>query len=130
MSCCTLVSYFVRNDAAFAGIGIPSIRGYVKHAQAMDPESLSPQHLFDLIDQVAVRRTRKFVKDHYPGAEIRNPDGSMGVIRFPTPRPVRMEYTLDSAGEDLLTATVYALDLPDDAPLISRTETGSATGDG
>ncbi len=115
----TLVSYFVRNDAAFAGIGIPSIREYVRRAQAMDPESLSPEHLFDLMDQVAVRRTRKFVKDHYPGTEIRNPDGTMSVIRFPTPRLVRLDYPLDQAGEDLLNATVYALDLPGDTPLVS-----------
>lgn len=115
----TLVSYFVRNDAAFAGIGIPSIREYIKRAQAMDPDSLSPEHLFDLMDQVAVRRTRKFVKDNYPGEEIRAADGSMTVIRFPTPKLVRLEYDLDQDGEDLLEATVYALDLPGDAPLVS-----------
>ncbi|MDP3950536.1 SNF2-related protein [Microbacterium sp.] len=114
-----LVSYFVRNDAAFAGIGIPSIRGYVKHAQEMDPESLSPQHLFDLMDQVAVRRTRRFVQKNYPGAEIRNPDGSTTVIKFPTPRPERLDYTLDAAGADLLGSTIYALDLPDGVPLVS-----------
>ncbi|MBA2278576.1 MAG: helicase, partial [Chloroflexia bacterium] len=53
----TLISYFVRNDAQFASIGIPSMAAYIKQAQAQDPQTLSPEHLFDLMDRVAVRRT-------------------------------------------------------------------------
>ena len=53
-----LVSLFIRNDAFFADAGIPSIRKYVAAAERLDPESLSPEHLFDLLDRVAVRRTR------------------------------------------------------------------------
>lgn len=116
----TLVTYFVRNDAAFVAIGIPSIRDYVKRAQGMDPDSLSPEHLFDLMDQVAVRRTRRFVQRHYPHDTITLPDGSKATIQFPTPKPERIDYELDGPGEKLLHATVYALDLPDDAPLVSR----------
>lgn len=115
----TLISYFVRNDAAFAGIGIPSIRDYIKRAQAMDPDSLSPEHLFDLMDQVAVRRTRRFVQRNYRNEEIKNPDGTTSVIKFPTPRPERLDYPLDVAGDALLTDMVYALDIPGDAPLVS-----------
>ena len=115
----TLIGYFVRDDAAFVGLGIPSIRSYIKEAQAMDPESLSPEHLFDLMDQVAVRRTRKFVKDFYPNDEITLPDGSKATIRFPTPRTHRIDYTLDDAGEALLDAMIYALTIPDGAPLVS-----------
>jgi hypothetical protein len=55
-----LVSLFIRNDAFFADAGIPSIRDYIARAERLDPESLSPEHLFDLLDRLAVRRTRPF----------------------------------------------------------------------
>ena len=32
----------------------------------MNPDDLSPNHLFDILDAVAVRRTRPFVKTYYP----------------------------------------------------------------
>ena len=57
-----LVSLFIRNDATFAADGIPSIYKCIKRAQMMDPDALSPEHLFDLMDHVAVRRTRRFIK--------------------------------------------------------------------
>ncbi len=115
----TLIGYFVRDDAAFVGLGIPSIRDYIREAQSMEPDSLSPEHLFDLMDQVAVRRTRKFVKQFYPNDEITMPDGSKATIRFPTPRAKRVDYELDEAGAALLDAMVYALEVPDHAPLVS-----------
>lgn len=109
-----LVSLFVRNDAAFAVNGIPSIYKYIRRAQDMDPESLSPEHLFDLMDQVAVRRTRRFIKRHYQGDQIRLADGTLQTIQFPTPVLERLDYRLDEAGRELLDAVVYALDSPDD----------------
>lgn len=108
-----LVRYFVRDDARFASVGIPSIRRYIRVAQALNPEDLTPAHLFDLMDQVAVRRTRKFIKDHYPGEEIIGPDGLPAVIRFPAPRVRRIDYDLDQTGLDLVDAVIYALDPPD-----------------
>lgn len=112
-----LIRYFVRDDARFAAVGIPSIRQYIRNAQALNPEDLTPAHLFDLMDQVAVRRTRKFIKDHYPGEEIIGPDGLPAVIRFPAPRVRRIDYELDKAGLDLVDAVIYALDPhPSDPP--------------
>ena len=81
----TLVGYFVKNDAAFASRGIPSLFRYIRDAQAQDPETLSPAHLFALLDEVAVRRTRGFVKRHYAGSTIRTPTGREIPIEFPTP---------------------------------------------
>ena len=89
-----LVSLFVRNDAAFAAAGIPSIRRYIKRAHDMDPEALSPEHLFDLLDQVAVRRTRRFIKRRYQGETIEGPDGTIETIKFPTPVLERLDYDL------------------------------------
>ena len=81
----------------------------------MDPETVSHEHLFALLDEVAVRRTRRFVKRHYAGDTIPGPDGQEKTIVFPTPVLTRLDYTLDGAGQHLLDAVVYALDHSDDA---------------
>ncbi len=109
----TLIKYFVRDDAHFASIGIPSIRKYIAKAREIDPENLTPEHLFDLMDQVAVRRTRKFVKDLYPNEEIVGPDGQPMLIRFPEAKVRRIDYDLDASDIVLIDAMIYALDLPD-----------------
>lgn len=110
----TLVKYFIRDDAKFASLGIPSIREYIKYAQAIDPANLTPEHLFDLMDQVAVRRTRKFVKEHYANELIIGPDGKPTTIKFPKPKVRRIDYDLDTNGLALIDAMVYALDDPTD----------------
>lgn len=109
----TLVKYFVRDDARFASIGIPSIRKYIRDAQALDPEALTPAHLFDLMDQVAVRRTRRFVKDNYRGETIVGPGGTKIPVDFPDADVRRVDYRLDEPGEDLVNAVTYALDIPE-----------------
>lgn len=110
----TLVKYFIRDDARFASLGIPSIKEYIKQAQAIDPANLTPEHLFDLMDQVAVRRTRKFVKEHYANELIVGPDGKPTTIKFPQPKVRRIQYALDADGLALIDAMVYALDDPTD----------------
>jgi hypothetical protein len=115
----TLVKYFIRDDARFASLGISSIREYIKQAQAIDPANLTPEHLFDLMDQVAVRRTRKFVKEHYANELIIGPDGKPTTIKFPQPRVRRIDYALDADGLALIDGMVYALDDPTD-PHASR----------
>ena len=94
----TLIKYFIRDDARFASLGIPSIREYIKQAQAIDPANLTPEHLFDLMDQVAVRRTRKFVKEHYANEMIIGPDGKPTTIKFPQPRSAASTTTSTTAG--------------------------------
>jgi hypothetical protein len=91
-----LISYFVPNDAAFADAGVPSLRGYFDRAMSINPDDLSPEHLFDVIDQVAVRRTRRFVKHHYVGDKV-VVNGVEQEIRFPVPRVLKMTYDLDEA---------------------------------
>jgi hypothetical protein len=110
----TLIKYFIRDDARFASLGIPSIRRYIKQAQAIDPANLTPEHLFDLMDQVAVRRTRKFIKEHYANELIIGPDGKLTTIKFPQPKVRRIDYDLDVDGLALIDAMVYALDDPTD----------------
>lgn len=110
----TLIRYFIRDDARFASLGIPSIREYIKQAHDMDPANLTPEHLFDLMDQVAVRRTRKFVKEHYVGDLITGPDGVQTTIKFPKPDVRRIDYDLSPEGIALIDAMVSALDDPTD----------------
>ena len=116
----TLIKYFIRDDAKFASINIPSIRAYIKEAQSIDPENLTPEYLFDLMDQVAVRRTRKFVKEQYPNETITGPDGKSMLIKFPKPKVRRIDYDIDESGRELIDRMVYALDLPDDIPLVAK----------
>lgn len=96
-----LLNYFVKNDATFANEGIPSLRERFKEAQAEDPADLSPDMLFDVLDETTVRRTRRFIKDHYDNATL--PDGEGGSVRitFPEPNPRRVDYTFsETFGDD------------------------------
>ena len=108
----TLISYFVPNDSQFASVGIPSIDAYIREAQRQDPTTLSPEHLFDLMNQVAVRRTRGFIKREYRGETLMTPSGQEVEIEFPTPQLHRISYDLSPAGERLVAEVVYALDSP------------------
>ncbi|CAA9363711.1 MAG: helicase, SNF2 family, partial [uncultured Chloroflexia bacterium] len=89
-----LLSYFIRNDAAFLEAGIPSLRTHFKEANAEDPDDLSPDKLFDVLDAVAVRRTRRFVKRFYPNERIKRGDTEI-TIAFPQPSVLRETYELD-----------------------------------
>lgn len=109
----TLVKYFIRDDARFASIGIPSIRQYIRSAQKLDPDALTPGHLFDLMDQVAVRRTRRFVKDNYRGETVPGPGGRKIQVEFPDAKVQRVDYDLDDHGRALVDAVTYALDIPE-----------------
>ena len=90
------LGYFIRNDAAFAPNGIPSLQRHFADAMAVDPDDLSPDLLFDVLDSVAVRRTRKFVKRWYPHDQITLDSGETQHIVFPTPRVLKVEYDFDS----------------------------------
>ena len=89
-----MVMVFARHDRAFAAAGIPSVRALFLRAGAnqKDPENLDPDVLFPLADLVSVRRDRRFIEEHYPGAVF--PDGTP--VRFPTPDPSTERYDLDT----------------------------------
>jgi len=87
-----LLYYFVKNDAAFANEGIRSLRERFKQAQDEDPSDLSPDMLFDVLDETTVRRTRRFIKNHYENAMMPTEDGGQVRITFPDPEPRRVDY--------------------------------------
>ncbi len=90
-----LLALFLRNDAVFADLGIPSMRDHFARAMALNPDDLSPEYLFDVLDAVAVRRTRPFVKRFYPTDSVRI-GGRDVPITFPTPRVRKVSYNLDA----------------------------------
>ena len=109
-----LLNYFLRNDAAFADVGIRSLRDHFAKAMAQNPDDLSPEHLFDILDAVAVRRTRSFVKRYYPNDTVRI-DGREQPIVFPTPRVRRVVYDIDAVLPGFFDQIEAALD-PDSDP--------------
>ncbi len=109
-----LLSYFLRNDAAFADVGIGSLRDHFAAAMAQNPDDLTPEHLFDVLDAVAVRRTRSFVKRFYPNDTVRI-GGRTEPITFPTPRVRRVNYDFDAVLPGFFDRVARALN-PDAAP--------------
>ena len=110
----SLLGYFLRNDGVFAADGIRSLRDHFSAAMREDPNDLSPRHLFDVLDAVAVRRTRSFVKKHYANDTVRI-DGTDQPIVFPTPRVRRVTYDMDSVLPGFFDRLADALD-PDANP--------------
>ena len=104
-----LLSYFLRNDAAFADVGIRSLKEHFDAAMALNPDDLSPEHMFDVLDAVAVRRTRSFVKTYYANDTIRINDTEQR-ITFPTPRVRQVTYDLDAVVPGLFNRLAAALD--------------------
>ena len=104
-----LLGYFLHNDAAFADVGIRSLRDHFAAAMAKAPDDLTPEHLFDVLDTVAVRRTRAFVKRFYPNDTIKV-GGQPKPIVFPTPRVRKVSYNLDAVMPGFFDRFAYALD--------------------
>jgi hypothetical protein len=110
-----LLSYFIKNDAVFADAGIRSLRDHFARAMAMNPDDLSPEHLFDVLDAVAVRRTRSFVKTYYPNDTV-GVDGKRVSITFPTPRVLEVDYDFDAVLPGFFDRLAHALDGTPTAP--------------
>ncbi len=104
-----LLGYFLRNDAVFADAGIRSLRDHFATAMALNPDDLTPEHLFDVLDAVAVRRTRAFVKRFYPNDTIKV-GGQDQQIVFPTPRVHKVDYNLDEVMPGFFYRFAHALD--------------------
>ena len=65
--------------------------------------------LFDVLDAIAVRRTRPFVKKYYPN-DLVEIDGVRQPITFPTPRVLRVDYDLDEVLPGFFDRLAHALD--------------------
>jgi superfamily II DNA or RNA helicase len=110
-----LLRYFIRNDAAFADEGIRSLRDRFKSAQSEDPSELNPESLFDVLDQTTVRRTRRFIKEHYDQARLPDGEGGYIYVDFPEQRPIRVDYDFDDTfGDDFFQDIAEGLAAGDD----------------
>ncbi len=109
-----LLTYFLRDDAAFAARGIPSLLRRFQQAAAVDPEDLTPELLFDVIDAIAVRRTRHFVKRYYANETIVI-DGEKQTISFPDPHVVAVDYEVTPGDAELFGELAVALGAHADA---------------
>ncbi len=107
-----LLGYFLANDAAFADVGIRSLRDHFASAMALNPDDLSPEYLFDVLDAVAVRRTRSFVKTYYPNDTIAGPDGKPVPITFPQPRLLKISYDLNGVLPGFFDRFAHSLEAP------------------
>jgi len=90
-----LLTYFARQDAAFADIGVTSLKERFADAMRIDPNDLKPDVLFDILDATTVRRTRHFVQRYYPNDKVIGPGGKEIAIRFPDPHVKSVEYSFD-----------------------------------
>ena len=91
-----LTRFFLKQDSFLASRGILSIRSRFEHAMRVNPDNLSPDVLYPIVDATTVKRTRQFIKKYYPGDQVRAPDGTMQTIVFPKPHAISVRYNLDS----------------------------------
>jgi hypothetical protein len=101
-----MLMYFIGNDAAFAELGIRSLRDRFKVAQDSDPFTLNPDYLFEILDATTVRRTRRFIKKYYGGSTITIKDDKgkelQVPITFPKPHVRRVDYPFTTPIQTLL----------------------------
>src|SRR5665213_281121 len=114
-----LLGYFVKHDAAFADLGVKSLKEKFKQVADQDPDDLRPELLFDVLDATTVRRTRSFVQKYYPNDRVIGPGGVEVAIRFPRPHVLRVGYSLDDTLPGFFEDFADALMPEDGHPLLS-----------
>ena len=90
-----LIRFFVKQDSFLSSKGILSIKGHFDSAMKTNPNNLSPDVLYPIVDATTVKRTRQFIKKHYSNDEV-NINGVMQTIVFPEPKAISVRYDLDS----------------------------------
>ena len=110
-----LFSYFINNDSEFASQGIPSIKSKFDEANSMNVDDLSTDFLFDIIDNLVIRRTRTFIKKYYENDTIFDPFLQKSVIiKFPKPVVNSIEYQVNDSLNNFFDEVAYALNYDND----------------
>lgn len=99
------VMLFAKTDNRFDSVGVPNLREKIKAATRLDPDDIDPSHLFAVLDAISVRRTRRFIKEHFQGATIGDK-----VIAFPEVTSVAERYDLDAVIPGLFEEVVEAIE--------------------
>ena len=79
-----LTRFFLKQDSFLSEKGILSIRSRFNDAMRTNPNNLSPDVLYPIVDATTVKRTRQFIKKHYPNDQI-TINGITQTIVFPEP---------------------------------------------
>ncbi len=93
--------------------GIRSLRDHFAKAMAPNPDDLSPEHLFDVLDEVAVRRTRHFVKTLLPERHGHRRWTARSADHLPEARPIRSPTTSTTCCPGFFDRFAHALDCAD-----------------
>ena len=88
-----LLGFFVQSKGAFVEQGIVNTSEFFRYLENQNPDTLTPEALFPILDEVAVRRTRAFVTNFYPNETI-TVDGQTIQITFPEPEVYALKYEL------------------------------------
>ena len=114
-----LLTLFVGHDAVFAARGIRSLKDKFAEATKEAPYDLRPDMLFDVLDEVTVRRTRHFVKRYYPHDRVVGPGGLEMPVQFPEPHVEAVTYDLDEVLPGFFDEFEEALAPEDGDPLLT-----------
>lgn len=126
-----LLSYFIKNDAAFSSKGVTSLKRHFQEALSQNPEDLSPDHLFEIIDAITVRRTRHFVSKYYPNETIKDEEDNFVTIVFPKPTAKAVHYKFERLDEffDKLAAALGSTDDDGSETSVDNSDQAQASSD-
>lgn len=99
------VMLFAKTDNRFERVGVPDLREHIKYATKLDPDDIDPSHLFAVLDAISVRRTRRFIKEHFKGAKIADK-----VIAFPDVMSHAERYDIDAVIPGLFEDVAHAIE--------------------
>ena len=89
-----LTRFFLKQDSFLSDKGILSIRRRFNDAMQTNPNNLSPDVLYPIVDATTVKRTRNFIKKHYPNDQITINKETQTIV-FPEPKAVSVRYEID-----------------------------------
>tara|TARA_Y100000589_G_scaffold37942_1_gene31711 strand:+ start:4266 stop:7634 length:3369 start_codon:yes stop_codon:yes gene_type:complete len=90
-----LTRFFLKQDSYLSDKGIISIKRRFTEAMQTNPNNLSPDVLYPIVDATTVKRTRQFIKKHYPNDQITLDENNTQTIVFPEPKAVSVRYRID-----------------------------------
>lgn len=97
---------FTRNDRAyFAGAGIGDLFRFFVNARQLDGGAASSVALFNLLEEVVIRRTRPFIRRAYPDATI---NGKL--VKWPERKLRTVHYNLEATYADIYEDIVAGID--------------------
>lgn len=104
------------NDRSyFAAAGIGDLKRYFDAARRQDDPNASTMALFNLLEEVVIRRTRQFIRKAYPSATIQGelvkwPERQLRTLRYDLEQTYEGIYETIVAGVDQLTLAHYNLE--------------------